>query len=304
MTIFMSMTSDLRLQPFADYLRFEKRYAEHTLSAYLVDIGQFYAYVFQTYGVSDPAVVLPMHIRSWMVTLTEGGIKPRSVNRKLSSLRAFYLHGRRTGRFGSNPTADIRVLHVSQRLPVYLEEAQTDALLSEEPCAAGTKEDMERLMVEMLYMTGLRISELLSVRSADVGVGITTLRVVGKGNKERVLPIPPALQRHLMSFLAGRAVSREAMGDGLVFEQSSGRRLQPRQAYEIVRRQLSRVSTADRRGPHVLRHTFATHLANRGADLSAIKDLLGHASLASTQVYTHNSIARLQEAHRKAHPRG
>jgi integrase/recombinase XerC len=298
------MISDTRIQPFADYLRFEKRYSVHTLSAYTEDLFQFFDYLQQTYDLSEPAEVAPMHIRSWLVSLTGNGMKPRSVNRKISSLKAFYLHGRRTGRFVRNPATDIRVLKVPKRLPTYLEESQTEVLLSASECESGSQEDMERLMVMMLYLTGLRISELLSVRVDQVIHGERSIRILGKGNKERVVLLPEGLSRRISDFLAARSRDTGLERSGFLFEQSSGRAMSPRQAYDMVRRQISLVSTADRRGPHVLRHTFATHLANHGADLSAIKDLLGHASLASTQVYTHNSIARLQEAHRKAHPRG
>ncbi len=300
----MSVISDIRIQPFADYLRYEKRYSDHTLRAYTDDLIQFFSFLADVYELTDPAAVASIHIRSWMVSLTGSGMKPRSVNRKISSLRAFYMHGRRTGTLQANPVSGMKALKVPRRLPVYLEEGQTEVLLAQSIFQAGSMEDMEQLMVMMLYMTGLRISELLSLREAQVEDGPSSLRVLGKGSKERVVPLPHAVSGRISAFIRARKAVRDLPGAGFLFENASGRRLHPRQAYGMVRRQLSVVSTADRRGPHVLRHTFATHLANRGADLSAIKDLLGHASLASTQVYTHNSIARLQEAHRKSHPRG
>lgn len=300
----MSLNIDERIQSFADHLRFEKRYSPNTLLAYTEDLSQFFGYLQHTYDLSDPAEVAPMHVRSWLVSLTGQGMKPRSVNRKISSLKAFYLHGRRMGRFFRNPMADIRVLKVPKRLPVYLEEAQTEALLRGHEYESGSPEDMEQLMVMMLYLTGMRISELLSVRVEQVAGGERSIRILGKGNKERLVLLPEGLSRRISDFLVARSRNPEKRRQVFLFEQNNGRPLNQRQAYAMVRRQISQVSTADRRGPHVLRHTFATHLVNRGADLSAIKDLLGHASLASTQVYTHNSIARLQEAHRKAHPRG
>jgi integrase/recombinase XerC len=300
----MSVINDIRIQRFADYLRFEKRYSDHSLRAYTDDLIQFFSYLADTYELSDPASVASFHIRSWMVSLTGAGMKPRSVNRKISSLKAFYTHGRRTGAFLESPVSGLKALKVPRRLPVYLEEGQTEQLLAIPELKSGSMEDMEQLMVMMLYLTGLRISELLSVRESQVAGGHSNLRVLGKGNKERVVPLPEVLSARISGFVSARTDGREGAGSGFLFENASGRRLHPRQAYGMVRRQLSIVSSADRRGPHVLRHTFATHLANRGADLSAIKDLLGHASLASTQVYTHNSIARLQEAHRRAHPRG
>lgn len=300
----MSVIIDSRIQPFADYLRFEKRYSDHTLRAYTDDLSQFFTWLADTYEMTDASSVLSIHIRSWMVFLTGAGMKPRSVNRKISSIKAYYMHGRRTGIFRENPASGLRALKVPRRLPVYLEEQQTEALLTEKPCAPGSMDDMEQLMVMMLYLTGLRISELLSVRESQVADAPSTLRILGKGNKERVVPLPEVLSGRIKAFVDARSASREGSGSGFLFDNVSGGHLHARQAYEIVRRQLSAVSTADRRGPHVLRHTFATHLANRGADLSAIKELLGHASLASTQVYTHNSIARLQEAHRRSHPRG
>jgi integrase/recombinase XerC len=293
---------DYRARSFLDHLRFEKRFSAHTLKAYAEDLRQFLVYIDQQYGMRDPSEVRPVHVRSWMADLSNRGLKARSVNRKLSCVRSFYGHGRRGGVFLTDPCRDVRLLKVPRRLPVYVEESGMRMLLEDLPFPEGSRGDTERIILEVLYGTGMRISELLQLRERHIDFRTSSLRVMGKGGKERVIPLGPGLLDRLREHLA----RKESPGteDGFLVEKEGGGAMHPRTAYGIVRRYLSLVTTSEKRGPHVLRHSFATHLTDRGADLGAVRELLGHSSLAATQVYTHNSIAKLLETHRKAHPKG
>ena len=237
-----------------------------------------------------------------MADLSSRGLKARSVNRKLSCLRSFYGHGRRSGVFASDPCRDLRLLKVPRRLPVQVEESGMRMLMEEVAFPDGFEGSTERLIVEMLYGTGMRISELLQLRDSDIDIRSSSVRVWGKGGKERVIPLAPRLLDRIREHLGIRAAA--SGGQGYLVEKPGGGSMHPRTAYGIVRRYLSLVTTSEKRGPHVLRHSFATHLTNRGADLGAVRELLGHSSLAATQIYTHNSISKLLEAHRKAHPKG
>jgi integrase/recombinase XerC len=234
--------------------------------------------------------------------MSSRGLKARSVNRKLSCIRSFYGHGRRSGVFASDPCRDLRLLKVPRRLPVHVEESGMRVLMEEVAFPDGFEGSTERIIVEMLYGTGMRISELLQLRDSDIDFRSSNVRVSGKGGKERVIPLGPKLLDRIREHLGMRAAAGE--GKGYLVEKPGGGPLHPRTAYGIVRRYLSLVTTSEKRGPHVLRHSFATHLTDRGADLGAVRELLGHSSLAATQIYTHNSISKLLEAHRKAHPKG
>jgi integrase/recombinase XerC len=293
---------DIRSSAFLHHLRFEKRFSVHTLRAYGEDLRQFLSYLSDQYDLTDLASVRPVHVRSWMADLSRRGLQARSVNRKLSCVRSFYAHGCRSGVFRLDPCRDIRLLKVPRRLPSHVEESGILRWLE----AAGFPDDMagatERILMEVLYGAGLRIGELLQLRVRHIDLATSTLRVLGKGGKERVIPVGPRLTGLLRAYLERKAEAG-LTGEWLV-ERPGGGPMHHRTAYGIVKRNLSSVTTSERRGPHVLRHSFATHLTDRGADLGAVRDLLGHSSLAATQVYTHTSIAKLLDVHRRAHPKG
>lgn len=299
----MHIPADAAINSFIEYLRYEKRYSEHTVLAYGEDLAQFRQFIERQYDIPDPLQARSVHIRSWMAELAEQGVKARSINRKLSCLRSFYTHGRRTGILAVNPATDIRVLKTPARLPTFIEERQMRVLLEDVAFPAGFEGMRERLIVEMLYQTGVRVGELLKAEPADIDFGGRTLKVIGKGRKERIIPLSEGLVGQLRTYLREKGREEAGSEGGCLFETAPGKPMTARRVYGIVRRYLSLVTTAPKRSPHVLRHSFATHLTDHGADLNAVKELLGHASLAATQVYTHNSIGKLREAHRKAHPK-
>jgi len=303
-TFFMSIPSGNLIQAFIDYLRFEKRFSPHTVKAYTDDLAQFFEYISNQYELTEPEFVSTMIIRSWMASLAEQQMNPRSINRKLSCLRSFFTFCRRTGRLNSNPASSIQVLKTSKRLPSYVEEGQMTDLLQHVEFPDDFNGKTERLIINILYQTGIRVSELVNIRMHHFDRTLKSLKVLGKGNKERIIPAGTELLASVSAYIQEKEKNKDISGEGFLLENDKGKKLHSRQVYTIVKKYLSLVTTAEKKSPHVLRHSFATHLTNRGADLNAVKELLGHSSLAATQVYTHNSIEKLRDIHKKAHPKG
>jgi len=303
-TFFMPTPPGNLIQSFIDYLRFEKRFSVHTVKAYTDDLSQFFSYVHIQYEIENPEAISTLLIRSWMASLAEQEMNPRSINRKLSCLRSFFDHARRTGKLQSNPAASIQVLKTAKRLPSYVEEGQMNDLLRHVEFPDDWNGKTERLVVEILYQTGIRVSELVNIRENHINQSLQSLKVLGKGNKERIIPLGKSLLEIISGYVSQKSYYLEGEGGGFLLENEKRKKMQTRQVYSIVKKYLSLVTTAEKKSPHVLRHSFATHLTNRGADLNAVKELLGHSSLAATQVYTHNSIEKLRDIHKKAHPKG
>ena len=303
-TFFMPTPPGNLIQSFIDYLRFEKRFSVHTVKAYTDDLSQFFSYVHIQYEIENPEAISTLFIRSWMASLAEQEMNPRSINRKLSCLRSFFDHARRTGKLQSNPAASIQVLKTAKRLPSYVEEGQMNDLLRHVEFPDDWNGKTERLVVEILYQTGIRVSELVNIRENHINQSLQSLKVLGKGNKERIIPLGKSLLEKIRGYVSQKSHYLEGEGGGFLLENEKRKKMQTRQVYSIVKKYLSLVTTAEKKSPHVLRHSFATHLTNRGADLNAVKELLGHSSLAATQVYTHNSIEKLRDIHKKAHPKG
>ena len=303
-TFFMPTPPGNLVQSFIDYLRFEKRFSVHTVKAYTDDLSQFFSYVHIQYEIENPEAISTLFIRSWMASLAEQEMNPRSINRKLSCLRSFFDHARRTGKLQSNPAASIQVLKTAKRLPSYVEEGQMNDLLRHVEFPDDWNGKTERLVVEILYQTGIRVSELVNIRENHINQSLQSLKVLGKGNKERIIPLGKSLLEKIRGYVSQKSHYLEGEGGGFLLENEKRKKMQTRQVYSIVKKYLSLVTTAEKKSPHVLRHSFATHLTNRGADLNAVKELLGHSSLAATQVYTHNSIEKLRDIHKKAHPKG
>lgn len=292
------------LPAFLDYIKFEKRYSVHTHRAYSDDLHAFFQFIQSQFDVNQPAKISPGMIRTWMASLTQLKIQPRSINRKISSLKSFFRYCMVHGHVDSNPTKNIQVLKTRKRLPSYVEQDQMEKLLNETPFGDDFMGRGDYLILSLLYHTGVRVSELVSLKTSQIDLSRNQLKVLGKGNKERIIPLHQALADRIRAFEA----EKSTLFPDAVFPQLllTSRQKPPtaRQIYDIVKKYLSLVTTAEKKSPHVLRHSFATHLTSNGAELNAVKELLGHSSLAATQVYTHNSIERLRDIHKKAHPKG
>ena len=292
------------LSPFLDFIKFEKRYSAHTYRAYADDLTTFFSFAQAQFEVGQAAQITPGMIRSWMASLTLQKVQPRSINRKISSLKSFFRYCLIQGQVTSNPTKTIQVLKTKKRLPSYVEQDQMETLLKETvfPDDFGGRGD--HLILSLLYHTGIRVSELVGLKSNQIDYSRSQLKVLGKGNKERIIPLNGDLLERIKAYTQEKNdLFSEANFPNLLL---TPRQKPPsaRQVYDIVKKYLSLVTTADKKSPHVLRHSFATHLTGNGAELNAVKELLGHSSLAATQVYTHNNIERLRDIHKKAHPKG
>lgn len=281
-------------QPLAHFLQtlaHIRRVSAHTLSAYQTDLQQFVDFL------ADEKPILQAErddIRGWLVHLLDLGLKPRSINRKLAALKAFYRHAAQQGH-DANPAELIRAMKTPQTLPGYVKQGEMEEIIGVRLEGAGAQ---ERLMLELLYGTGIRCAELIQLRVADFQQARRTIRITGKRNKTRILPLPAPLAERMAQFV--RAQARQP--HQWLFLTPKGEQTYPMLIYRTVARQLV-LTTAQTAGPHTLRHTYATHLLDQGADLQAVKELLGHASLAATQVYTHISIRRMKEVYQQAHPR-
>lgn len=293
------------LDRFLEHLAYEKRSSALTVQAYRRDLEQFTAFLKERIGSLGPEQANDKAVRAWMMQLMEGGTGARSVNRKLSALRAFYHFGRTVGAVEADPTELIDPPKTPKRLPEFVEERRMDRLLDELPWPEGFTGLRDRTMLELLYGTGMRLAELTGARPADVDLRRSTIRVLGKRNKERIIPLAAPLVALLNTYLKARAaLDPPPAADAPLLVKPTGEPLPRRSVQTLVTRYLSTVTTQRKRSPHVLRHTFATHLLEHGADLNAVKELLGHAGLAATQVYTHNTVEKLKKAHQQAHPRG
>lgn len=291
---------------FLDYLRFEKRYSPKTVESYNTDILQFFHFIEAEFQLDDPLRVKNNMVRAWVVSLVSARQKPTSVKRKVSALKSFFKYYQKTGKIRSNPADKVNSPKVPERLPKYVEQKHINNLLDNPETYfkdnfAGLQ---EKMIVDLLYSTGMRRQELIDLKWTDVHMGSGQVKVTGKGNKQRLIPVGKELVDSLKFF---REMQKENLQDKpvapYVFLTPDGQQLYPNYVYRIVRRYISQCSTTEKKSPHVLRHSFATHMSNNGAKLNDIKELLGHASLASTQVYTHNTIEQLKEVYKIAHPK-
>ncbi len=292
------------IQVFTDYLRYEKRYSAHTVRAYNDDLQQFFNFLHGQYETTSTDTVLPVYIKSWLASLKEQEMESRSVSRKISVLRSFFKFQLRQGLLSANPMAGITVPKIRKRLPVYVNQPDMKTLLRDVEFSGGFSGSTEKLIIALFYQTGMRVSELIQLMDQQVDFSGHTLRILGKGNKERLVPVSPGMLEMIREYMGLRDTEFPDRTSGTLLVSPRGHALYAKAVYLIVKKYLSLVTTIEKKSPHILRHSFATHLMNNGADLNAVKELLGHSSLAATQVYTHTTISKLQEIHKKAHPKG
>lgn len=300
---YLEQLMEPHLPSFFAYLRYEKRYSPHTVEAYRRDLSQFAQFLLATYALENYVQVTHTHIRSWLVFLVEKGLNARSIRRKASSVRTFYRFLRKQGKVTQDPMRKVQLPKIARALPHVLREEELHRLLEDLPFAETYEGWRDRTILEVLYGTGLRRSELLNLQVGDLDIGQAQLKVVGKGNKERIIPLGPGLIGLLHAYLEIREATFPENPGGPLFLTAKGKPLYPKKVYLIVHKYLGMVSTSERQSPHVLRHSFATHLSNRGAELNAVKELLGHSSLAATQIYTHNTIEQHKKEYLQAHPK-
>ena len=292
----------MKLESFFHYLEFEKRFSVHTITAYRKDLQQFSAYLFDSLEIEDMGQVKHSHIRSFMVSLITEGRQARTVNRKLSTIKVYFRFLLRRGELREDPTLKVSAPKLPKRLPGAVRKEALEVLFSQVQFPEGYEGQRDRLILELLYVTGMRRSELLALRVSDFNWAQQQILIRGKGGKERLVPVSRPLLHEVEQFLKVRSELPHADQQDLLLLTAKGKRMYPKLIYNIVRKYLAVVSPDERLGPHALRHSFATHLSENGAELNAIKALLGHSSLASTQIYTHNSVERLRAVYQQAHP--
>ncbi|RDY58166.1 tyrosine-type recombinase/integrase [Flagellimonas nanhaiensis] len=288
---------------FIAYLKLEKNYSKHTLGAYERDIEQFAEFCEQNFEVQSIDDVDYSLIRSWIVSLVDKGVANRSINRKISSLRAYYKFLQKIGEIQKSPLAKHRALKTEKKVEIPFSEMEMEKVLSSIPFEDNFEGCRDKLIIELLYATGLRRTELVNLKLNDVDAENKSMKVLGKRNKERILPLLPSTLDLIAEYKSHRSKIENGADSPFLFLTKDGLKIYETLVYRIINKYFSLVSPKVKKSPHILRHTFATHMLNRGADLNSVKELLGHASLASTQVYTHNSIAELKKVHLKAHPR-
>jgi integrase/recombinase XerC len=289
------------IQVFLDYLRFEKRYSQHTLISYETDLDQFFRYLQEQYNETDPQSISAPFIKSWLAELKNDGISGKTINRKISTLKSFFRYLMKQGVIKQTPMTTIISPKISKRLPAFVEEKNTETLFKNIDFSTDWQGRTDRLILSLFYNTGMRLNELITLKEKHIDAYYGQIKVLGKGNKERLIPVSGELLHELQTYMAEKPVKLSGVDTVLVSEK--GKALYARYVYQRVHIWLSNVTTLEKKSPHILRHTFATHLMNNGAELNAVKELLGHSSLAATQVYTHNTIEKLKDIHKKAHPK-
>lgn len=293
---------DKSLQSFFDYLMYEKKYSVHTVTSYKTDIAGFLLFINPQNEDLSASEINYQQIRAWVSDLIKHKLAARSVNRKLSALKSFFKFLQRQQIIEVNPMSKISGPKTPKRLPVFVDEHQMEDLFTEVVFEEGFNGQRDKLILDILYQTGIRRSELTHLKEVDVDMFNSTIKVLGKRNKERIIPISLPLKRNLEAYL--KVKEELNLSNPMLLVSEKGHTLSDQAVYKSVKKYLSQITTIQKKSPHVLRHTFATHLLNNGADINAVKDLLGHANLSATQVYTHNTIDKLKKSYKQAHPRG
>jgi integrase/recombinase XerC len=288
---------------FLKYLQFEKRFSINTVKSYSNDLSQFVYFIENQFAISEPDKANEKVIRSWIVYLMDNGFSPITVNRKISTLKTFYKFLTIQGFIQINPMDRVVSPKAKKKIPLFVEEKQIAILLDDVSFDKDFSGIRNRAVIETFYNTGIRLSELIGLTHKDIDLYNNTMKVLGKRQKERIIPIHSAFAKSLKDYMQSKSSEFGNLEHDYFFVTDKGEKLYEKMVYRIVNKYLSMVSTIDKKSPHVLRHTFATHMLNHGADLNAIKELLGHANLSATQVYTHNTFEKLKTIYKQAHPR-
>ena len=291
------------LQSFKDYLQLEKKYSPHTINAYLNDINLFESFNKNQFHQENIEQVNYSQIRSWIVSLVDDTISNVSINRKIASLKAFYKFLLKTKQIEVSPLLKHKAMKTPKTLQIPFSEKEVAEVLSQISNPVGFEEIRDKLIIDLFYTTGIRRTELIHLKTANVNTSNNTIKVLGKRNKERIIPLLPIVSRQLISYFNERTHLEKVTDKDCFFLTKKGLKLNDSFVYRLINTYFSAVSEKVKRSPHILRHTFATHLLNNGADLNSVKELLGHSSLASTQIYTHSSLSELKKVYENAHPR-
>ena len=294
----------MHTKKFIEYIRFEKRFSPNTIIAYKKDLAQFADYLLSEYRIAGIEKADHQMIRSWIVYLVDQSVSSATINRKLSALKSFFRYLLKEAVIKENPMIKIIAPRSNKRLPEFVGKDNMESLLEDVEFDEGFAGKRDKLIIEMLYFTGMRLSELTNLKDSDIDLHKQQIKVLGKRNKERIIPFSLVLQNSIKSYLKIREkdIIKEEQ-NFFFFVTGKGKKVYEKLVYRTVNSYLGRVSTLRKKSPHVLRHTFATHMLNNGADLNAIKELLGHSNLAATQIYTHNTIDQLKSIYKQAHPR-
>lgn len=292
------------ISDFLQYIHKIKRYSQHTVDAYKRDLEQFSTFINEQCALEDITQVSHRDVRSWIVELSENGQNPKTINRKLTTLKSFFKYLKTEGKIKASPMAKVVSLKTKKQLPLFLSKEATKDLFNGVEFDEGFAGMRDKLILEVLYSTGIRRAELVNMKVSDVDIYNSEVKVLGKRNKERIIPINRQLLVSIKEYLKEREQQEIKPGNGdHLFLDNKGKKVYEKFVYTLVKRYLSQVTTLQKRSPHILRHTFATHMLENGADLNAIKELLGHANLSATQIYTHSTIEKLKSIYEQAHPR-
>ncbi len=288
---------------FLTYITFQKRYSQNTILSYQNDLNSFFEFIFLEYKIGDVKEITSQMVRSWLASLKENKASSKTINRKISSLKSFFKYQLKTKNILVSPLTSIASLKTNHRLPSFIDQNDIHTLLNNDYFPGTFEGKTNYLIFEILYQTGIRRSELIHLKEKDIDKHSRTIKVLGKGNKERIIPVNNHLIKLTTEYISEKRKHLPGKSDSYLLMNKKGRPLYPKYVYNMVKSNLGKVSTNQRKSPHILRHSFATHLTNNGAQINAIKDLLGHSSLAATQIYTHNTIEKLKEVHKMAHPK-
>ncbi len=299
----MPLSEIYPIQEFLNYLTFQKRYSRHTVISYQNDLSGFFDFLVLQYDSMSLSEINGSVVRSWLASLKKEKTTSKTINRKISTLKSFFKYNLKMNSIEYSPMTSVSSLKISRRLPSFIEQKDINTLFKYVDFPDTWEGKTNHLLLMIFYETGIRLSELINLKESQIDKSNSIIKVLGKGNKERLIPVNNKLLTEIGNYVSEKKIFFKDVPGIHLLVNKKGKNLYPKYVYNIVKQYLGSVSTNERKSPHVLRHSFATHLTNNGADINAIKELLGHSSLASTQIYTHNSIEKLKEVHKLAHPK-